>query len=568
MKKGIVSFLAMAATINTYSASQQMIWGEVDQSIPNLKQKTPFTTHGLLGTINSQQQDDYQLELIDNPSPDAKHARYQVMFKGLPVWGHQLVFHSQSGANPTVTGINITGVEKDITNTEGKLSASEAEQQVLANITEPVKFKKTQKVIYIDSEETAHLAYHFTYYVNDKKMLISVPNYLIDADTGAILKQWNEARHKKAPRPHPKKEARHPKRIGQGLGGNAFPLPYRVGMFQYGEALPGLPSLGKFDVQVRNGHCHVQNRNIRVINLENYTLGYEAFPITVLDEARYKLNAFSYPCDESSFYLNYADGATGPINYSFSPVNDTMFFAQKTVEMYRKLYGVKNPLGDDLPIRAYTHLGEMDNAFAIPTIRVNGLLLAHQQIVIGNGDYFLTAPSQSVIAHELSHNFTELNSGLLYEGQSGGINEAFSDMAAIALQDYLRKEYPWYWDGEDWSLGREAVIGAQPLRYMDDPTKDGRSIGHAGDYTDELDVHFSSGVFNKAFYLLAHKPGWDVQSAFQVMADANQHYWSPIAYFDFAACGVIQAAIDRNLDETPVIEAFSEVGVVCPTHKV
>ncbi|ETO92196.1 M4 family metallopeptidase [Legionella oakridgensis] len=565
MKKGIVSFLAMAVTMNGYSASQQMIWGEINHSIPNLKQKTPFTTHGLLATLNSQQQEDYQLELIDNTSPDAKHARYQLMFKGIPVWGHQLVFHSQPGSTPTVTGINTTEIEKDIASTDGKLSASEAEQKVLTNITDPIKFKKIQKVIYIDQEEKAHLAYHLTYYVNDKKTLISIPNYLIDADNGDILKQWNESRQKKAP--HSKKEA-HCKRIGQGLGGNAFPLPYRTGMFQYGTALPGLPSLGKFSVQVKNGNCHVQNGNVRVINLENYALGYEAFPITVFDEAGHSLNAFSYPCDETSFYLNYADGATGPVNYSFSPVNDTMFFAQQTIDMYQKAYGVETPLGTDLPIRAYTHLGEMDNAFAIPTIRVNGLLVAHQQIVIGNGDYFLTAPSQSVVAHELSHNFTELNSGLLYEGQSGGINEAFSDMAAIALQDYLRKEYPWYWDGEDWSLGREAVIGGQPLRYMDDPTQDGRSIGHASDYSDDLNVHYSSGVFNKAFYLLAHKPGWDVQSAFQVMVDANQHYWSPIAYFDFAACGVIQAAIDRQLDQTPVIEAFAEVGVVCPTHKV
>jgi vibriolysin len=38
---------------------------------------------------------------------------------------------------------------------------------------------------------------------------------------------------------------------------------------------------------------------------------------------------------------------------------------------------------------------------------------------------------------------------------------------------------------------------------MDDPTKDGRSIGHESDMTSGLDVHFSSGVYNKAFYLLA-----------------------------------------------------------------
>ncbi|HHV7595798.1 TPA: peptidase M4 family protein, partial [Legionella pneumophila] len=153
------------------------------------------------------------------------------------------------------------------------------------------------------------------------------------------------------------------------------------------------------------------------------------------------------------------------------------------------------------------------------------------------------------------------------EGQSGGINESFSDMAAIALLDYLSKDYPWYWDGEDWTIGREAVKSGQPIRYLDDPAKDGMSIGHASEYTDALDVHITSGVFNKAFYLLAHKPGWSIQKAFQVMVDANMNYWSPIAYYDFAACGVIQATIDKHWDKTPVIEAFAEVGVVCPMHK-
>lgn len=346
-------------------------------------------------------------------------------------------------------------------------------------------------------------------------------------------------------------------------------FPYRIVMacFQHGTALPGLPSLGKFDVTIKDGMCHVENSALKVMNLENLNLGYDIFPVTVVAEALLQLKAFSYPCDESNLYLNYADGVTGPVNYSFSPVNDTMYFAQQTLDMYDKVYGIEQPIGDDLPLRAYTHLGNMDNAFAIPTISYNGELIAHQQIVIGNGDEILTAPAQSVLAHELSHNFTALNGRLIYEGQPGGINESFSDMAAIALQDYLRQDYPWYWDGADWTIGRDAVKTGQPIRYLDDPTKDGYSIDNAKDYTDDLDVHGTSGVFNKAFYLLAHKPNWSVKQAFQLMVDANMNYWSPIAYYDFAACGVIQAALDREMDASPVIESFAEVGVVCPMHK-
>lgn len=552
MKKQVLTALAMSVAVQTHAASQEMIWGEANQLLPQFKTESPFRPKGLLNTIPSPDQKDYELRLAKPSSTNTQHARYQTFYKGLPIFGHQLIFHNNTGHSPSVTGIQISGIERDITSVEGRLSATDAEQKVLSGLDSPVKFKRIEKVIYIDDKKTAHVAYHLSFYLPKEDKPINAPNYIIDANSGDILKEWNEARNE---------------RVGQGLGGNAFPLPYRAGMYQHGDALPNLPSLGKFDVQEILGQCFVQNDSFRVISLENKALGYKAFPVTPEVEEKHDLSAFSYPCSASTLFLNYADGMSGPINYSFSPVNDTMYFAQQTLDMYSDVYGVKKPLGDDLPLRAYTHLGNMDNAFAIPTIRHNGVLMAHQQIVIGNGNMFLTAPAQSVIAHELSHNFTGLNSDLMYEGQTGGINEAFSDMAAIALQDYLRKEYPWYWDGEDWSIGREAVIGANPLRYMDDPTKDGHSIGHARDYTDSINVHHSSGVFNKAFYLLAHKPGWNVQRAFQVMVDANKRYWSPIAYFDFAACGVIQAALDLKLDKKPVIEAFAEVGVTCPMHK-
>lgn len=555
MRKGIVSLLVLSVAFNAQAAKQSILWGEASRSQlqpkqPNRQPKQPNPNAKVIKSLHSTQSD-YQLQPVASKTSGKGHTRYQLTFKGLPVWGHQLIFHDRKGAEPEVTGIQVSGIERDIRSIQGKLSAAEVERQILSKLSNPVKFKTVKKVIYIDAQEKAHLAYHLSFYLNQNKTLVNAPNYLVDANNGQVLKAWNEARHE---------------RVGQGLGGNAFDLPYRPGMFQHGDALPNLASLGKFDVQIANGLCYLQNDSIKVINFENAPVSYGAFPLSVFDEAKHQIEAFSYPCSPDTGYINYSDGASGPMNYAFSPVNDTMYFAQETIEMYEKRYGVKQPFGDDLPIRAYTHLGEMDNAFAIPSIVIDGILMAHQQIAIGNGGAFLTAPTQGVIAHELSHNFTQLNARLVYDGQAGAINEAFSDMASIALQDYLRQRYPWYWDGQDWTLGREAVISGEPLRYMDDPTQDGASIAHTRDYHAEVDVHHSSGIFNKAFYLLASKPGWSVQMAFQLMVDANRYYWSPIAYFDFAACGVIQAALDRELDKQPVIEAFAEVGVHCPMH--
>ena len=557
MKIRDVAVLITASMLSSigYSASQSIVWGEDSQSLQKFAVISPLKSNAALALKKGQQQtnQDYQLTFqrayYHN---DATHERYQIKYKGVPVWGHQVFFHKSKKGKVTVTGMDVDGIANDLTSVDAKLTQKQVEDKILAEFKQknlPIKFKRIEKVIYLDKDNKAILAYHLAFFSQQEKKQISMPNYLIDANTGAILKSWNAARKE---------------RLGQGMGGNAFTLPYRPGMFQYGKELPGLKSLGKFDVKIKDGFCYVENDSFKVMNLENEVLGYDAFPISIFDEAMFNFKAYSYPCDATTRYLNYADGNTGPVNYSFSPVNDTMYFAQETLDMYQSTYGVDKPFGDDLPIRAYTHLGEMDNAFAIPTIIYEGQLLAHQQIVIGNGAQFLTAPTQTVIAHELSHNFTFSNSNLVYEGQAGGINESFSDMAAIAMESYLKERFDWYWDGEDFTIGREITLDSTPLRYMDEPSKDGFSISHADDYVDGLDPHLSSGVFNKAFYLLSKKPGWNVQRAFQVMVDANQNYWSPIAYYDFAACGVIQATIDRNQDSEAVIESFSEVGVHCP----
>jgi len=101
------------------------------------------------------------------------------------------------------------------------------------------------------------------------------------------------------------------------------------------------------------------------------------------------------------------------------------------------------------------------------------------------------------------------------------------------------------------------------LRYMNDPTRDGRSIDNAADYTSGLDVHYSSGVYNKAFYNLATKAQWNTRKAFEVFYQANKMYWSATSTFNQGACGVQQAAADYGYSVADVTAAFSAVGVSC-----
>jgi len=469
------------------------------------------------------------------------HTRYQLIYKGIPVWGYQLMEHSNG--KKTYTGHVITGLDKDITTTKPKWS----EEQIIKSLNlENKKNRAIKKIIYLDNHK-GKLAYFVSYYQYTNNQL-SKPNLIVDAMNGTILFSFNSL---------------HSKRIGQGPGGNYIRLPYRDGVFQYGDIQPLENSLGRIDVQVKQGRCYFSNSKIQVINMQNKAFDEALFPVDA--ESQKKLPVFSYPCNKKSRYINRDDEGYAPVNEGLSPINDVMYFAQTTLDMYKIIYGDDNPLGDDLPLRAYVHVNSLDNAISFPTdYDENGTIKSHQQIVLGNGRDFFTPMTQTTIPHELSHNVTDQYSNLIYNKHSGAINEAFSDMADVALRDYLSRLYPWYWDGKDWTIGLEESLDGTPIRYMAKPSDDGYSIDSAKDYYGGLNVHFSSGVFNRAFYLLAHKDNWNIQRAFQVMFDANRYYWVPNTNFDFAACGVIQAAKDRNWGTAAVIEAFKQVDVQCP----
>ena len=85
----------------------------------------------------------------------------------------------------------------------------------------------------------------------------------------------------------------------------------------------------------------------------------------------------------------------------------------------------------------------------------------------GDGaSYFYPLTSLDVTSHEISHGFTEQNSNLQYSGQSGGMNEAFSDMAGEAAEYFDRGH-------NDWLVGAEIIKNGTALRWMCTPTQDG-----------------------------------------------------------------------------------------------
>ena len=99
------------------------------------------------------------------------------------------------------------------------------------------------------------------------------------------------------------------------------------------------------------------------------------------------------------------------------------------------------------------------------------------------------------------------------------------------------------------------------VRYLNNPPLDGYSIDHVEDYYDGMDVHYSSGIFNKAFYLIATSRGWNTRMAFDIFCKANMDYWTPSTTFQQGAEGAKAAAADYGYSCTDVRDAFAQVGI-------
>ncbi|MFH9734924.1 M4 family metallopeptidase [Streptomyces sp. NPDC017260] len=113
--------------------------------------------------------------------------------------------------------------------------------------------------------------------------------------------------------------------------------------------------------------------------------------------------------------------------------------------------------------------------------------------------------SIDVAAHEMTHGLTSNTAGLNYSGESGGLNEATSDIFGASVEFHANNSS----DVGDYLIGEEIDINGDgtPLRYMDEPSKDGASKDYWYSGIGNVDVHYSSGPANHFFYLLSEGSG-------------------------------------------------------------
>jgi bacillolysin len=197
-----------------------------------------------------------------------------------------------------------------------------------------------------------------------------------------------------------------------------------------------------------------------------------------------------------------------------------------------------------------------------------------QQMIYGDGGkVFKPLPyGLDVIGHEFTHGVTDATSNLNYEGQSGALNESYSDVFAAMI------------DRTNWTIG-EQVIKSPPfptavLRSLEDPGLGGRyDVKHPMDdvgqpshmrefanlsnsrKNDNGGVHVNSGIPNKAAFLVAKAIGKEKTE--QIYYRTLTQYLEPESNFGDAARATVRAAQDLygTNEANAVRDAFNQVGI-------
>ncbi len=558
--QGILLGTCLSPWAISYAAQQELLWGNT-QNYSELLKKFALVQPSsnpenlqLAANVSKERNSSNTFQFLKGfvDETQESHVRYDQYYQGIPVWGKQIIYHLSAQKN-AVTGSIIKGIEQDVASIEGKISLDQAKTIAIGKNLVP-QHMFAEKIIYFNpTTSKAMLAYHISY-ANKTAQGPSIPSFIIDANSGKILQEWNALNTEQ-------------KFVGQGPGGSD--LNQGIYKYQFGtKAVPGLNAFRKIGLDVQNNICFVSSPGFRVINLKNVApanLGF-GLPVSTADETSHELNAFVYYCSAPD-YINTIDNGFAPIHHGISPVNDAAYFVRQTINMFLKQYKLEQPAGPDLPLRVYTHIADYDNSFACGTTCMkNAGITGPQQLVFGNGQaLFAPMTGGDVVAHEFGHLVTNHYSTLVYAEQSGGLNEAFSDMTGMALDYYERVvlKMSWYKNGSDWNFGTGIPLNSKAIRYMWNPPLDGMSIDNASKFVAGMDPHLSSGVFNKMFYLLGTSSDWTLPMAYQVMLDANMKFWSASTNWNDAACGVLSAAEARHYPTNSLIKAFSGVGVMC-----
>jgi thermolysin len=471
----------------------------------------------------------------DTMIPGRRHERLAQLHRGVPVWGGELVRQSDAAGTLSVFGTLYEGIELAVT---PGLTPAQAEARIAAQGGAAFGARGGPELLVLPLAQGYRLAWRMRAFFEQE---LDVRQVFLDALTGETLVEYGDIHTQQAG-------------LGTGVFGDQKKLSVSTGGAGYTTAdrlRPPLISSYDFRFNV--------NRLIQFLNA-----GTPA-----------NLTAADLGTDADN---EWADGA----------LVDAHVYAGYTYDYFYTRHGRRGLDNANIPVHSITHafrreewplysLGTILTFFANAAYLGDGVMYYGDglppNVTLGGQRVNYLAGALDVVAHELAHGVTDYSSSLIYQGESGALNEAFSDMMGAAVEFAFQPERA------DYLLGEDAFVPGG-TRSLQNPQAYGDPDHYSIRYTGTADgggVHINSSIANHAFYLAVeggrHRLGGTVQGVGatnraqieRVFYRAFTAFLTPGATFSQARAATIQAARELygtgGAVEAAVTQAWNAVGV-------
>jgi Zn-dependent metalloprotease len=473
--RSLFSVLALTLAGSALSAR-----GPLDAGLPQRTRLAAQRMHELRPDLDLNEEYAFRVRSVHDDDLGQTHVRFNQTFQGVRVWEGESILHldaegSELGRTiavmngirvntmPSLEATEILGiVHQDQNPTEGYAHAPSVELVVFPHVMEAPRLGLRQK----DGQNSASdfvrettgytLAYHVHTEIESENETAHT-DYILDAHTGGILQKWSTLHTTAA--------------VGTGKS-------------QYS---------GTVSLNTNSTATGFEFRDMTRGTGGNYVLNLNK-----------KTSGGSIYTDADNTWgdgLNYATSSTTTSANGQTAAVDAGYGAQKTWDYYKLVHGRNGIDGAGRATYSRVHYSRTyDNAFWSDTCFC---------MTYGDGSSFKVLTALDVAGHEMSHGVCSRTANLTYSGESGGLNEANSDIHGTMAEFYARggSGSTIGNTGGNWTIGEQLYKTSGALRYMYKPSLDGASPDAWSSTLKNLDVHYSSGPANRMFYFLSQGTG-------------------------------------------------------------
>jgi bacillolysin len=470
----------------------------------------------------------------DTMFPGRAHERLGQVYEGFPVFGAQVIRQMDGRSVISVTGRLYEGLEMDVT---ASISPERANAVAIAAAGPGGQIRGETTLGILPVEGGYRLVYKM-----DVHSDWTIREVYVDADNGAIVRSLNGIHSQMA--------------IGDGTG-----------------------VLGARKKLSTNQTSSTYQAVDRVRPAPAFTMAFPGTPG--------RFNQFL----QNTFFFN-SDIATDSDNtWTDAPTVDAHVYQGWVYDYYYTRFGRRGIDDRNTEVDSVVHPLARSEANRQPPDVVgsyinNAFYCCDGILVYGDGDgriFNYLAGAFDVVAHEWTHGVTDFSSQLIYQDESGALNEAFSDIMAAAMEFYYQPVGGGP-DKADWQIAEDVLLVAPGyLRALNNPVAAGEPDHYSlrrfiGTDIDEGGVHFNMTIATHAFYLGVaggrnrvsgiNVPGVgqeNIEKMEKIFYRAFVMLMGPNSRFSDARRATLQAASDlygsNSNERAQVAQAWTAVGV-------